>query len=353
MVLDILASYYGYHVVDIPEGVIDYIAVRKVRRTSAFVNHPHTLTIILKWEYCNSILFTPLLALVKVSFLWTLIKLRSQNKWINNCLWATLILNSCFAIAAPLSYILTCNPIEKFWHVNIPGKCYNQGDWILFATTFILATDLFILIMPTWILHDLKMPIGRKMMVIAFLSFGVLVTIVGAVRTSVLIKAFLLGYVDKDYTYGVNFTLSNIESALAIIGCCGPTIKYILSFCFPGLRTADESSQRNYVYPPQSGSRRECRSRRYMKSAKSNEAFADLEKELRSKERDSPSSGPSGAHGFEMANMPTNGQARGRNNTNSDESIMITKTVAWQVEAAQQDSNSAYEQNIKKPHQIL
>lgn len=51
-----------------------------------------------------------------------------------------------------------------------------------------LATDVLILVMPSWMLHDLSMPLGRKLMVIAFLSFGIAITVVGAVRTSVLVK---------------------------------------------------------------------------------------------------------------------------------------------------------------------
>jgi hypothetical protein len=85
--------------------------------------------------------------------------------------------------------------------------------------------------MPTWILHNLKMPFGRKLMVTAFLSFGAAVTIVGAVRMSVLVKVFVIGEVVSDPTYGVGYTLSNIESGLAIIGTCGPTIKHLLGCC--------------------------------------------------------------------------------------------------------------------------
>ncbi|KAF2127168.1 hypothetical protein P153DRAFT_344544 [Dothidotthia symphoricarpi CBS 119687] len=263
------------------------------------------------------------------SFLWTLIKLRSQNMWINRSLWATLILNICFAIAAPLVCTFQCDPVAKYWDNAIPGKCIDAGAYTVSTSSIVLATDVLILIMPTWILYNLKMPFARKLMVIAFLSFGVAVTIVGAVRTSVLINVFVLEKVGQDSTYEVGYTLSNIESGLAIIGVCGPTIKYILGCCIPALRAPEETSNHNYVYPPHGDSVGETRSRRYIKSTGPHDAFEELDKD------------------------PRSAQPIARRNTISDEHLMITKTVAWRVDNAQPDSNSTCEQKINTPRNMV
>lgn len=200
--------------------------------------------------------------------------------------------------------------------------------------------------MPTWILHDLKMPLGRKLMVIAFLSFGVAVTIVGAVRTSVLVKVFVVGEVVSDPTYGVGYTLSNIESGLAIVGTCGPTIKYLLGFCIPVLRAPDESSNRGYTSPPTGGSHGVSRSRRYTKGTRTNDTFKEIDESSR-RGRGSP--GENGE--VELTNM--NGGQSGGRSMNSDEHVVITKTVAWRVDASQPDSNSAHEHDINTPHTML
>lgn len=145
--------------------------------------------------------------------------------------------------------ILQCNPIHKYWDSSVPGKCADSGAYTVSTSSIVLATDLLILIMPSCIIHDLRMPLARKLTMIALLSFGVAVTIVGAVRTSVLVRVFVIRQVVSDPTYGVTYTLSNIESGLAIFGACGPTIKYMLSFCCPSLKPPEASINRAFVRP--------------------------------------------------------------------------------------------------------
>jgi hypothetical protein len=262
----------------------------------------------------------------------TLIKLRSQNKWINRCLWATLALNGCFAIAAPLACILQCNPIAKYWDASIQGRCVDAGAYTVSTSSIVLTTDVLILLMPSWILHDLKMPLGRKLMVIAFLSFGVLVTVVGAVRTSVLVKVFVQKRITADPTYEINYTLSNIESGLAIIGTCGPTIKYLLSCCIPSLKVADESSNRGYMYPT-GGSQGDSRSKRFTKGTRTHGTLKDFDE-------------------VELTRISADDKKAGRTDTQHENPMMITKTVAWRVDNAQEkDSNSTSGEHI--PRDIL
>ncbi|KAJ4376942.1 hypothetical protein N0V86_006380 [Didymella sp. IMI 355093] len=299
----------------------------------------------MKWNYVNSVIYNPILALVKASFIWTLVKLRSPNKWINGCLWATLLLNGCFAVAAPLACILQCNPISTYWDNDTPGKCVHPGAYTVSTSSIVLATDLLVLVMPTWILHNLNMPFGRKLMVIAFLSFGVAVTIVGAVRTSVLVKVFVIGEVVPDPTYGVGYTLSNIESGLAIIGTCGPAIKYLLGFCIPSLLAPDESSNRGYTYPP-TASHGASRSRPYTRTPRTTDTFRDMKG---TSEDGRDSLGTNGA--VELISVD-DGRSGGRS-VDSDEHLVITKTLAWRVDASQPDSNSAHENDMNTPHTVL
>jgi hypothetical protein len=248
----------------------------------------------------------------------TLIKLRSQNRWINHCLWATLALNACFAIGAPLACILQCDPVAKYWDPRIAGDCVHAGAYTVSTSSFVLGTDILILIMPSWILHDLKMPPGRKLMVIAFLSFGIAVTIAGAVRTGVLVKVFVIQEVVPDPTYAISYVLSNIESALAIIGTCGPTIKYILGFCFPSLKVPDESNNRNYLYPATWGSQRWSR---FTTKAMHSHILSKEVPEVPPRKRHWSRSAYS-CDDIEMTNA-------------------ITKTVTWQVDGGHSDARSA------------
>lgn len=194
------------------------------------------------------------------------------------------------------------------------------------------------------------MPAGRKLMVIAFLSFGVAVTIVGAVRTSVLVRAFVVGEVVPYPTYEVHYTLSNIDSGLAIIVTCGPTIKYLLGFCIPALKTPDESSNRGYTYPPTCGSQGASRSRRYTNGIRMDDTLKGVDKSFTSV-RDSFGEGRSDGDS-ELTNVNGGAQSDGHRTT-SDEHLVITKTVAWRVDASQPDSKSTHEQNTNIPHTVL
>ncbi|KAH7068481.1 hypothetical protein FB567DRAFT_457275 [Paraphoma chrysanthemicola] len=287
----------------------------------------HTLSI-RQWNYANSIIYNPILALVKASFLLTLIKLQCQNKWINLCLWGTLAANACFAVGAPLACIFQCNPIARYWDSTIPGKCVDPGAYTVSTSSIVLATDVLILIMPSWMLHDLSIPLGRKLMVIAFLSFGIAVTIVGAYRTSVLVKVFVVQEVVPDPTYGVGYTLSNIESGLAIIGTCGPTIKHLLGFCFPTSKVAHESNNRNYMYPS-GGSHGERWPNR------SGRSYTTVE------------------NASEDYQMKRTWSRRVRSQDSSEHNSSMTKIVSWRIDPVQVDSNSPCEQDFNKPHEML
>ena len=184
--------------------------------------------------------------------------------------------------------------------------------------------------MLSWILHDLKMPLGRKLMVIAFLSFGIAVTIVGAVRTSVLVKVFVIQEVVPDPTYGVSYVLSNIEFGLVIIGTCGPTIKYTLGFCFPKLNVIDESSNRNYIYPS-GGLQPEKRVRRRTRTHHSFQELDEVELTNISGIRHEET-GPSDRHHGGMS---------------------ITKTVAWRVDGGQDEPQNIAEYAINEPRTLL
>jgi hypothetical protein len=200
------------------------------------------------------------------------------------------------------------------------------------TSSIVLNTDILVLLIPLWISHDLTMPLGRKLMVIAFLSFGILVTIVGAVRTSVLVKVFVLEQSKADSTYEVGYTLSNIESGLAIVGTCGPTIKYFLSCCIPSLKNADESSNRGYMYPT-AGSQGEARSKRFMRTAKTHSTFKEIDE-------------------VELTYVSGEGRQMQTGNTQHGDPMMIKKTVAWTVDNSQEkDSNSTTREHI--PRDIL
>ncbi|KAF1949394.1 hypothetical protein CC80DRAFT_484550 [Byssothecium circinans] len=206
-------SWYGYHYWDIPRN-IDRVAYQK-------------------WGFANAVVYNPILGLIKASFVITLLKLRSPNRNINIALWTIFTVNGLFTIAAPLVCAFQCKPVAKFWDRSLPGTCIDGAKYTYGTIGVVLITDVAVLAMPTWILHNLQMPLIRKATYIAFMSFGIAVTGIGAFRLYVFVQLFTKKANNPDASYGMRQGLSNVEVSLATIGACGGTVKWLLGRCIP------------------------------------------------------------------------------------------------------------------------
>ncbi|KAL1604051.1 hypothetical protein SLS60_005643 [Paraconiothyrium brasiliense] len=219
---DVLEMRTGYHDEDVNFLAIDWVRANKL-------------------QFALGAEYNPVVCIVKMSFLWSLQKLRSPNKWIKRSLWAIQIINVIYMIVSTCIALVPCLPLRKKWHPEIPGHCMQGDKYVLANVTIVLITDALVLLMPSWIIWDLQMPLKRKVMTISFLSFGLVLIAVGIARMIWLYNAFL----GKAKSYSVEAAYSAIESSVAIVGACGPTMKYILGLCVPSLRSAPATSKRS------------------------------------------------------------------------------------------------------------
>lgn len=196
---------------------------------------------VIQLQYALGAEYNPVVCIVKMSFLWSLQKLRSPNKWIQRSLWAIQTINLIYMIVSTCVALVPCLPVSKKWHPEIPGHCMEGDKYVLGNVTIVLITDVLVLLMPSWIIWDLQMPLKRKIVTISFLSFGFILIAVGIARMVWLYNAFI----GKSRSYSVESAYSAIESSVAIVGACGPTVKYILSFCVPTLQTTPATSKRS------------------------------------------------------------------------------------------------------------
>lgn len=175
-------------------------------------------------------------------------KLRSPRIWLNRSLWTIQAVNASYMLGSTLSSILACLPIQRNFDFDVDGKCHNVRAYVIASVSIVLATDLLVLAMPTWMIYDLHMPRPRKFVTIAFLSLGLVVTAIGAVRLHYLVRLFVHF---ENPRFSVQDTYSAMECNVAIIGACGPTVKWMLSHCFPFLRGSRTTGRESYdVEPP-------------------------------------------------------------------------------------------------------
>ncbi|ORY01669.1 hypothetical protein BCR34DRAFT_667896 [Clohesyomyces aquaticus] len=209
----VLKTYTGYHDEDIPRESIDWKSAAK-------------------WKHALATTYNPVICLVKASFLWSLQKLRSRNIWIRRCLWAIQVINAGYLISVVVANLIPCLPLARQFDKTVPGTCYDAHAFVVGTISVVLITDAMVLVMPSWILYDLQMPLRRKLVTISFLSLGFLVMIIGGLRLQWLSEKFR----GKGKSYSIKQSYSALETNIAIIGACGPTIKYLFSLIIPGLR---------------------------------------------------------------------------------------------------------------------
>lgn len=162
-----------------------------------------------------------------------------------------------FGIAGTLVALLNCRPIPKFWDRTIPGSCMNTAQYIFGTISVTIITDALVSIIPVAILVGLHMPRKTKVLIISFLSLGLVVTGIASYRLSVFVKVFSMDNpLQNESPYNVRTPLSNIEASLAAVAACGPTLKYILGLVVPVLGSSrskprSTTPQLNTVNPDQ------------------------------------------------------------------------------------------------------
>ncbi|PVI07947.1 hypothetical protein DM02DRAFT_511771 [Periconia macrospinosa] len=208
-------SYTGYRPDHVPIGAVNKVTTAKLR-------------------YINSVTYHPTLNLIKISFLVTLIRLQSPNKWIRRSLWFLLAITVMFAISITVTGIMSCLPIERFWDRTVPGSCRDSEQYLLAGVSTTIITDVLVTFIPTWILYSIQMPWKTKAVVLCFMSLGLFVTAITAYRLAYFVRLYQIADpVRNETTYNIRTPLSNLEVNLSAIASCGPIIKWLLGRCIP------------------------------------------------------------------------------------------------------------------------
>jgi hypothetical protein len=105
--------------------------------------------------------------------------------------------------------LVPCQPFYKNFDPKIPGYCYNTLAWVIGNVTIVIVTDALVMMIPSWIIYDLQMPLKRKLIGISFLSLGGVVMAIEIARLVWLQNAFK----GKSNKHSVDSAFSAIESS--------------------------------------------------------------------------------------------------------------------------------------------
>ncbi|KAK9783624.1 hypothetical protein SCAR479_00183 [Seiridium cardinale] len=225
--LYIKLNYWGWHTADVPE----------------FDPAPG-----LWWFFLAQLFYNPVLALVKASVLWFLLRLGGPKSGVWWAIYALGTFNALQAIAIFLVALLQCLPIEANWDTELKAtaRCV-QPSFHITISCLTLFTDVLVLVIPFWIFLGLKMPLAARLAVIGVFLTGLIVVVVGIVR---LVNVYKLFYITPaagaDVHYDISLTLNVVEINLAIMSATVPALRSIFIRCIPGLGRSS-GGNRKYI----------------------------------------------------------------------------------------------------------
>ncbi|KAF5026998.1 hypothetical protein F66182_872 [Fusarium sp. NRRL 66182] len=208
---------------------------------------------VLFWNWILQVLYNPILALVKSSVLFLLLRLGGHRRSIRWSIYALNAFNMALMMAIFLTVVFQTIPIYAFWKLSVKRQGQIDGPLFYISSAIVtIITDVFALVLPFWVFLGLKMRLAAKLALMMVFLMGGVVTVVAIIRVVELYKKFYIkGYDSRD---SLGDTLSSVEVNLAIIACCGPALRPLFRRMFPRLfsgRTSDENA--NYDTPNRYG----------------------------------------------------------------------------------------------------
>ena len=95
-----------------------------------------------------------------------------KKKHFRYALWITGSVVSLYTIVQIVCGIVHCIPITALWDPTVPAHCINLDDVTLVCSSFNIATDVAILIMPMPELWNLQITTGKKLQITFLFLLG-------------------------------------------------------------------------------------------------------------------------------------------------------------------------------------
>lgn len=82
--------------------------------------------------------------------------------------------SSVWFVAAFITGLVICIPVDHFWHRTSPGRCLNFGAFFASINSFEIVLDTAILAIPIWGVFSLQMSTRTRTIVLGIFLVGVL-----------------------------------------------------------------------------------------------------------------------------------------------------------------------------------
>jgi len=78
-----------------------------------------------------------------------------------------------YSLGQACSFAYLCSPMERYWNSSIPGSCINSVLAFVVTAGLNVGADIAVLLLPIWLLRDLRMALRQKIaLVLLFMTGG-------------------------------------------------------------------------------------------------------------------------------------------------------------------------------------
>ncbi|KAH6664782.1 hypothetical protein F5X68DRAFT_225559 [Plectosphaerella plurivora] len=204
--------------------------------------------------FISEITYTLNLATVKFSTLAFYWRIFGSNSSIHIPIWTLFGIVSAWGIAVLGVSIFQCWPIHAFWQQYDPINPMSPTDFTcgvnlnqFFNGNSIpnIITDALVVMLPIPYVWKLQLPGPQKFAVIFIFALGAFVTIISAVRLVFILRVDLASP-DITWNFCDAIIWTNAEGNLAIVCCCLPSLKPLLSLALKGtVGTTDDNTAKS------------------------------------------------------------------------------------------------------------
>ena len=134
-------------------------------------------------------------------------------------------------LAVVLVSIFSCTPIHGYWDHSIPATCIDSRAFYLGNSIANILTDVIILALPVRMIWHLQTSRSQKVALTLVFGLGGFVVVVSSIRIAFIIE------VGPDFTWDYTNPIiwSDIETSIAVVCACLPTLRPVAQYAVSGL----------------------------------------------------------------------------------------------------------------------
>uniref|UniRef100_A0A8H7K3P4 Rhodopsin domain-containing protein n=1 Tax=Bionectria ochroleuca TaxID=29856 RepID=A0A8H7K3P4_BIOOC len=137
---------------------------------------PEDYSQVLKWLYANSVIYFPTAYFTKITLLLLISRVFAVKRWVTKSIHIFIVVLLAAHLPVQIIKIVICIPIKAYWDPLVDGRCLDQRRIFLFGLSLAIFTDFVILLVPIPLTWSLRVPLRKKIKIMAMLGAGGIAT---------------------------------------------------------------------------------------------------------------------------------------------------------------------------------